>query len=149
MGQISETVDNRVYTFNRDTVENLTAKAESGNSIANELNAMDPQARLAMARSMDRVNAAHRKADQYIPDLVIEEKTDQNGRQHLFDMKTDDKLGSDWNPIHKQHYDVYDLPQSVADLNVERSLPASMQSDRWKLILTFDKKKSKTSKSKF
>ncbi|PZM83400.1 MAG: hypothetical protein DKT66_09590 [Candidatus Melainabacteria bacterium] len=143
MGQISETVEGRTYTFNRDTVENLTAKAEGGNSISNELNAMDPTTRLAMARAMDRVNAAHRKADQYIPDLVIEEKADQDGHQHLFDMQYDNKLGSDWNPFNKQHYDVYDLPQSVADLNVERSLPASMQSDRWKLILTFDKAENK------
>lgn len=143
MGQISETVEGKTYTFNRDTVENLTAKAEGGNSISNELNAMDPTTRLAMARAMDRVNAAHRKADQYIPDLVIEEKADQDGHQHLFDMQYDNKLGSDWNPFNKQHYDVYDLPQSVADLNVERSLPSSMQSDRWKLILTFDKAENK------
>ncbi|MCC7528150.1 MAG: hypothetical protein IT342_06495 [Candidatus Melainabacteria bacterium] len=136
---ISETVDNKAYTFNRDTVENLTAKAEAGNSIANELNAMDPGQRLAMARCMDRVNAAHRKADEYIPDLVIEEMKDQDGRSHLFDMQYDNKLGSNYNPFNKKNIDVYDLPQSVADLNVERGLPREMQSDRWKLILTFDK----------
>ncbi len=140
---ISETANGKTYNFNRDTVENLTAKAESGNSISNELNAMDPTERLAMARAMDRVNAAHRKADQYTPDLIIEEKTDQDGHQHLFDMQYDSKLGSDWNPFNKQHYDVYNLPQSVLDLNAERGLPESMQSDRWKLILTFDKKEAK------
>ncbi len=142
--KISEKVGNQVYSFDRNEVENLTAKAEGGNSVSNELNAMDPNERLAMARSMDRVNAAHRKADQYIPDLVIEEKKDQNGRKHLFDIQTNDKLGSDYNPFHKQHYDVYDLPQSVQDLNVERALPKSWQNeDRWKLILTFDKKQAK------
>jgi hypothetical protein len=136
---ISQTVGDHVYTFSRDAVENLTAKAEAGNSISNELNAMDPEKRLAMARCMDRVNAVHRKADENIPDLVIEEMGDQDGHQHLFDMQYYNKLGSTWNPLNKQNIDVYDLPQSVADLNVERGLPREMQSDRWKLILTFDK----------
>ncbi len=52
---ISESANGTTYNFNRETVENLTAKAESGNSISNELNAMDPNQRLAMARAMDDV----------------------------------------------------------------------------------------------
>lgn len=138
MGTISETVGEHTYKFNRNTVENLTAKAEAGEAISNELNAMEPEERLAAARCIDRVNAAHRKADQNIPDLIIEEMADQDKKLHLFDIQHH-KPKATWNPANPQNIDVYDLPQSVADLNVERALPRSMQSDRWKLILTYDK----------
>lgn len=119
------------YTFSKDYVEDLTRQAEQGNSLSNELNSMDWDERAALAALIDQTNERHRKAEplKFLHDVQLTFDKDSAGAKHLIDIKTVNPLGSDWNPFNPRTRDLYDLPQSVTDINVWRALPESLQKE--------------------
>ncbi len=71
-----------------EIVNELTSKAEQGESIAETLNQISYQERLDLAKQIQKTNEQHRTKDDTIPSLEIVTAEDSTGQAHLKDIKT-------------------------------------------------------------
>ncbi|MBX9724121.1 MAG: hypothetical protein K2X81_22125 [Candidatus Obscuribacterales bacterium] len=73
-----------------EIVNELTTKAEKGESIADTLNQIPYQERLDLAKQIQKTNEQHRSKDDTLPSLDLVTAEDSAGKPHLKDIKTSD-----------------------------------------------------------
>jgi len=111
-------------TIELELAEALSKKAEAGESVSEALNMIPFQERLAIARKMDELNAAHRAVNPALPDLVLTVESDASGAEHLSDMQSR-KSGI----FLDSKTDVYDLPKAAQSQVLDFVLDSRMERD--------------------
>ena len=114
-------------SYEMQLAERLLGHAEHGDTtiVTKVLNGLSPEERLTVARDMDKLNEAHRKANPNLPDIILVTAANTKGDERLVDMKVEGKTDSG----KQTSVNIYDMPVSDTAASVYDILPDTTKLD--------------------